>query len=189
MRISVRGLLLLTAIVALLSFVAANSDLLSSAMIAVAIAMIMWSMRKSAGSRKLPMRVAAFLTAAGLIWFGAIERSDLSSTCPICSTVLTADEYRILGIPVSRKRNAYRTLTAVIASDLGKPCNHDDMPLYLDERLWGLLISEYPEDCGCRFGSSEDWHDKVTQRKIQEFGKSHPTAAAEFHERVLIDDF
>lgn len=188
MRISIRGLLLLTAIVALLSFVAVNSGLLSSVMIAFAIAMIVWSVGKSSRGRIPALRAAVFLIAAVMIWFAAIERSALSSTCPICSTVLTADEYRVLGIPVSQELTPYRSLTALIASDLGKPCNHDRMPLYMDERRWGLLISEHPADSGCRFGASEDWHDEVTQRKIQEFGKAHPTAAAEFHERVLIND-
>ena len=135
-------------------------------------------------------RTIALVTAiVALLWFVGAQRLRFVDVCGDCHYYARYDEYRLFGAVLWRHTLCQeQALTALIAEDLGAPCEHRDFSTDLIRRYWGFFIC-MRYDCYDRMtGEPRYIHTEHFRAVVESLARERPELPTEFRQRVIYDD-
>jgi hypothetical protein len=124
------------------------------------------------------------LNAVVAIWFTSVEWSFVVENCPACGHGRDISESCFFSVIRRRLTREIPTITELIASDLGIPCNHELMRGWQKYRLFG----------GCLWGERHPgihrlgdglWYPPCARAAVRSWSTQDPSFIRIFRERAL----
>jgi hypothetical protein len=118
------------------------------------------------------------------IWFTSVESTLFVENCPVCGHGRDVIESRFFSVTPRRVTREFPSLTELIASDLGIPCDHEPMTGWWKHRLFG----------GCLWGeciigihriSDLPQYPPCARDAVRSWAANDPEFIRNFRERVL----
>ncbi len=184
---SLRGLLVITGIVAGLFVVACSVGYEEALGILLTLVLFTWAVRCRRRGMFLPLRYLAVALGIGTLWMVAVDRSAIYEKCPDCNLDRNICQWRLFRIPLYESIiREHNTSTSRIAADLGEPCAHQFGRAYLS-RYWGLFFPAHPNFSGIICLVEDEWYDENVSEIVRAKGRASPGLAQEFHQKAIVE--
>jgi hypothetical protein len=124
------------------------------------------------------------LSMAVAVWFCSVELAFIVEKCPACGHGTDIHESRLFSVVPSRVVREFPTVTELIAIDLGIPCRHEQRTRWMRNRLFG----------GCLWGecfigthrfSDPPWYPPCARDAVRSWATEDPNFIRNFRVRVM----
>jgi len=185
-QFSIRGLMLVTAAIGVLTLVASRVGWIEASGVAVAMLLLV-------GAYSLPKRPwiwvgrsALAMLASVVLWMVAVDVSESVYWCPQCQLHWSEVQIRLFRVPLYEHQSYFGAPEiSQIAEDLGQSCPHRGLQHQLRRRFWGLVIP-HPNINGIIGIVHEPWYTDELRARMKALGKRDPVLAQEFHDEVMV---
>jgi hypothetical protein len=185
--LSLRGLLVITGIVAGLFVIAYSIGYEEALGILLTLVLFTWAVRCRRRGVFLPLRYLAAVLGIGTLWMVAVDRSWIREMCPDCYLDRDICQWRLFRIPLHESvLREYDSPINHIATDLGVPCSHQFHREHMS-RYWGLFFPAHPCFNGIVRLVGEEWYDKNVSEIVRAKGRTSPGLAQEYHQKAIVE--
>jgi len=128
------------------------------------------------------------LMGAVAFWFLGVDWVWEVETCPDCHFVRDSAHHRVLGISIINNTNEQPSDLGTLLSDLGVPCEHQNLTHWRKHRWWGFVFCSCPCVNGVYLVTNNGWYEDEVFPYIYQYAEDHPDAGARFWKMIETDD-